>query len=114
MDIVTQYQQPINHYIPQNYAPVEKEYVEPRADDYFIYWLFRYRCVECKMAAQEINEIVPRARSKKSILNWKNRVPLCRACHIAYHDKGVTEAKIFKMRVNRIEYLQAIGRADYV
>jgi 5-methylcytosine-specific restriction endonuclease McrA len=104
----------INHYIPQNYSPIEHEYVEPRADDYFIYWLFRYRCIRCRQAAQEINEIVPRARSKKSILDWKNRVPLCRTCHSAYHQDGVTEKKIFDMRIARMVYLKSVGREMYV
>jgi 5-methylcytosine-specific restriction endonuclease McrA len=104
----------INHYIPQNYAPIEHEYVEPRADDYFIYWLFRYRCIQCRQAAQEINEIVPRSRSKKSILDWKNRVPLCRTCHSVYHQDGVTEKKIFNMRIVRMEYLNSVGREKYV
>jgi hypothetical protein len=86
----------INHYIPQNYSPIEHEYVEPRADDYFIYWLFRYRCIRCRQAAQEINEIVPRAR------------------HSAYHQDGVTEKKIFDMRIARMVYLKSVGREMYV
>jgi 5-methylcytosine-specific restriction endonuclease McrA len=107
----------INHYIPQNYSPIEHEYVEPRADDYFIYWLFRYRCIICKRPATEINEIVPRARSKKSILDWKNRVTLCHEHHLGdtgFHHNGVTEKKIFDMRIARMDYLKSVGREKYI
>ena len=106
--------QPINHYIPHNYAPIEHEFVEPNPSDHFIWWLFRFRCIMCKQAGQEINEILPRSRSKKAIMDWRNRVVLCRKCHSEYHDYGVTERKMFAMKIARMEYLQAVGRGDYV
>ncbi len=104
----------INHFIPQNYSPIIHDFVEPKPDSYFIFWLFKYRCIMCKRSADDVNEIVPRARSKKSIADWKNRVPLCRTCHSAYHQDGVTEKKIFDMRLARMDYLKSVGREMYV
>lgn len=104
----------LGHFIPQNLAPLQKEYVEPVPDDYFIWWLFKYRCIECKKPATEINEIIPRSRSKKSIRTWQNRVTLCRECHGKFHQNGVTEEKIEKMRNTRKEFLKSIDREEYV
>lgn len=105
----------LGHYIPpRDFHPVEKEFVMPVADDYFIFWLFKYKCVQCKRPANEINEITPRARSKKSILDWRNRVPLCRECHDKFHRTGVTELKIQELRIKRNEFLIAMGRIEYV
>lgn len=106
----------ITHYIPpaQKFADLEKEFVEPVPYDYFIHWLFRYRCMDCRRAGQEINEIIPRSRSKKSILDWKNRVLLCRPCHESFHHKGVTSDKIKNMQELRKSYLTSIDREQYV
>lgn len=104
----------LGHYIPRNYEPVEKEFIVPVPDDYFIYWLFKYKCVQCKRPATEINEIIPRARSKKSILDWRNRVSLCRRCHDEFHHDGVTDAKIQSLKIARNEFLISMGRMEYV
>lgn len=96
------------------YTPPVREFVEPNASDSFIYWLFRYRCVECKKPASEINEIEPRSRSKTNILNWKNRVPLCSECHRKYHDGGVSDKKADEMRKHRAEFLESTGRSEYI
>lgn len=105
----------IVHYIPPaSFPDMEREFVEPTPADYFIWWLFRYRCLECKMSGHEINEILPRARSKKSIMDWKNRVVLCRKCHDIFHLNGVTIEKMKKMREHRRDYLISIGRGAYV
>jgi 5-methylcytosine-specific restriction endonuclease McrA len=93
---------------------IEPEFVEPNPSDHFIYWLFRYRCVECKKSATEINEIIPRSRSKKAIFDWKNRVPLCKECHQNYHADGVTDFKMRTMQHARREFLKTMGREDYV
>ncbi len=102
--------------IPKHALPVQ-EFVEPNPSDYFIYWLFKYRCIVCKQSATEINEIIPRSRSKKAIMDWKNRVPLCHEHHVGqggYHDGGVTNEKIENMRKARKEFLVSVGREIYV
>jgi hypothetical protein len=107
----------ITHYIPANLPKLEQEFVEPVADDYFIYWLFRYRCIVCKKSATEINEIKPRGRSKKNILDWKNRVTLCQEHHTGqngFHHHGVSDGKIEEMQKVRKEYLISVGREKYV
>lgn len=107
----------ITHYIPPA-KPLPKlvgEFVEPVPDDYFIFWLFRYRCQECNSGQHlEINEINPRGRSKKNILNWENRVVLCRTCHEKFHHNGVTREKIQIMQKRRKTYLISIGRERYI
>jgi hypothetical protein len=93
-------------------API-KEFVEPVADDYFIWWLFRSRCVMCHKSASEINEILPRGRSKKNLYDWKNRVTLCHECHMEYHKHGVTSEKIADMQVKRENFLLTFDREAY-
>jgi len=90
-----------------------KEFIEPRADDYFIWWLFRNRCIMCHQSATEINEIIPRSRSKKSVLAWDNRVTLCRECHNEYHKHGVNSEAVENMQTKRHEFLMANGREEY-
>lgn len=107
----------ILHYIPpaKDFAQLEKEFVEPNPSDHFIHWLFRYRCMICRTRNQtEINEIVPRGRSKKSIFDWKNRVVLCRTHHEEFHHNGVTNDKIKKMQEQRKAYLMSIDRGKYL
>ena len=106
----------ITHYIPPaSFKEVEKEFVEPNPEPYFIFWLFRYRCMGCKSGNQlEINEVLPRSRSKKNIMDWKNRVVLCRSCHETFHSGGVTKEKVENMQEQRIGYLKMIGREQYV
>lgn len=106
----------VTHFIPpaKRMQDVEREFVEPSASDHFIHWLFRYRCASCKGPGQEINEIVPRGRSKNSILDWKNRILLCRTCHEKFHHDGVTNEKIKAMQDVRKNYLTLIGRTEYL
>lgn len=106
-----------SHRTLTNYQPPEREFVEPNASDAFISWLFRYRCIVCKRPATEINEIIPRSRSKKSILDWKNRVTLCNDHHTGdngFHHDGVTEEKIEAMQRLRVDFLKAFGREEYL
>lgn len=106
----------ISHYIPPatySFSDLEKEFVQPCSDDSFIWWLFRYRCVDCRQAGTEINEIVPRGRTKKALV-WTNRVVMCRNCHQAYHLHGVTNEKIKALREKRTSYLMSIGRGEYI
>lgn len=95
------------------YQPPEREFVEPDASDSFIHWLFRYRCIDCKQRGTEVNEIIPRSRSKNSILDWKNRVLLCHSCHEKYHHNGVTVEKIQIMQEFRTKFLNSFGREEY-
>jgi 5-methylcytosine-specific restriction endonuclease McrA len=107
----------ITHYIPpaQRFLDLPREFVEPSPSDHFIFWLFRYRCMECRDSKNlEINEIIPRSRSKKSILDWRNRVVLCRTCHEKFHHKGVTQEKIQTMQEHRKTYLKSVDRGAYL
>lgn len=108
----------LGHYIPpRDWEPFKSEFVEPVPNDYFIWWLFKHKCVMCRKPASEINEIVPRSRSKKSILDWRNRVTLCHECHTgqnSFHSTGVTTKKIEEMQEKRKEFLISIGREEYV
>lgn len=103
--------------MPVRYAPMiapsPKEFIAPVAEDYFIWWLFRNRCVSCRKPGSEINEIVPRSRSKQSILNWENRVLMCRECHNDYHKHGVNSKTIEALQQKRYEFLMAMGREEY-
>lgn len=102
------------HYHPLDFQPFKAEFVAPVAEDYFIWWLFRHKCVKCRQSASEINEIIPRGRTKNSIKNWRNRVTLCRTCHTAYHNNGVTNEKIADMQKARRDMLIMIGREAYL
>ena len=102
---------PIRYLPPLPVTP--KEFVEPNATDHFIYWLFRFRCVSCRKTATEINEIVPRSRSKKSISTWDNRVPMCKECHGEYHRKGVNDKAVTDLKQMRHDFLMSMGREEY-
>lgn len=95
-----------------------KEFVEPIPDDYFIWWLFRNQCVgysdRCTHRGEEINEVIPRSRSKKSILNWENRVLMCRECHNEYHRHGVNSKTQEDLQNKRVEALKRLGREEYI
>lgn len=105
----------LTHYVPpRNFKEVEQEFVRPVPNDYFIWWLFHRKCVMCKYPATEINEIIPRGRTKKAILDWTNRVTLCQKCHDDFHHNGVTAKKIKEMQEKRVEFLLSSGRAEYV
>jgi 5-methylcytosine-specific restriction endonuclease McrA len=104
----------LGHFIPpENWEAYQIPYVEPTPEPFFIFWLFRYRCIMCKRNATEINEIIPRSRSKKSVMDWKNRVPLCSACHRTFHAGGVTDKKIEEMQRFRTRFLISIDRKEY-
>ena len=90
-----------------------KSFVEPNATDGFIWWLFRHQCVNCYKPGTEINELIPRSRSKKSILTWENRVVMCRECHGEYHRKGVSKQAIEELQQKRYNFLVQMGRKEY-
>lgn len=104
--------------MPVKYAPMlptePKEFVVPNASDSFIWWLFKHLCVVCHKPATEINEIVPRSRSKESILNWENRVTMCRECHGEYHRHGVNFGTQEELFFKRQEALKLFGREEYI
>jgi 5-methylcytosine-specific restriction endonuclease McrA len=95
-------------------TPNNTGFVEPIPDDYFIWWLFRNRCIICMQPATEINEIIPRSRSKNSLLDWSNRVTVCQSCHRAYHDKGTNDKNIKRMQEQRLTALHKLGRSEYI
>lgn len=104
----------INHYIPpRDFEKIEVEWIEPNPEDYFIWWLFRYRCASCFHEGQEINEIIPRSRDKNAVMEWRNRILLCRDCHEKYHHDGVTDEKIEDMKTIRRRYLLSVNRGEY-
>ena len=80
----------------------------------FIGWLFNNRCIMCKKSASEINEIIPRARTRYAVTDWKNRVPLCRSCHEKYHKNGVTFNKIAEMITKRKAFLTSTHREQFI
>jgi 5-methylcytosine-specific restriction endonuclease McrA len=79
----------------------------------FIVWLFRGRCVECLDAGGEVNEIIPKSRGNDS-LYWKNKVLMCHSCHENYHANGVSLTAIKALQEQRIKFLIAIGREEYI
>lgn len=105
---------PTRYFPPLDAVPVERDFVEPSASDAFIWWLFKRRCVVCRKEATEINEIEPRSRSKKNILDWKNRVTICRECHNDFHRHGVNAVAVEKMKKQRRDFLMEMGREEYV
>lgn len=79
-----------------------------------IMWLFHDRCVMCKEKADEINEIIPRSRTKDARKDWHNQVSLCNPCHTKFHKNGVTLQKQRVMLQKRKEFLISVGREKYV
>jgi hypothetical protein len=61
-----------------------------------------------------MNEIKTRGRSKTSILDWLNRVVLCRICHDEFHHGGVSQTKMNNMIAKRKTFLLSIGREAYI
>jgi hypothetical protein len=80
----------------------------------FIVWLFNGRCVVCKKSGSEINEIVPRSRSRQSIKDWRNRVLMCHECHVEYHKNGVSIDRMLDLRDIRKKFLISVGKVDYI
>lgn len=99
---------------PEHADKMMQTYRELRGDREAIFWLFNDRCVDCKQKAEEVNEIVPRARSKHATEDWRNQVTLCHFCHVEFHRNGVTDDKIARLIEKRKEFLIAMGREDYV
>lgn len=92
--------------------------MRPNCSDQFIFWLFNNRCtgleLPCYKIATEINEIEPRSSRKDALDDYRNRVPLCREHHREYHDKGVSDDAIMRLQERRAEYLETIGRSEYI
>ena len=90
---------------------------EPNNSDQFILWLFNHRCIglddPCYKFTNEINEIEPRS-SGDDAMEWKNRITLCHAHHMEYHANGVSEEVKNRIRERRTEYLEVIGRSEYI
>lgn len=71
--------------------------------------IFHHRCVRCFEFASDVNEIIPRSRTKNAVYDSVNRVPLCRACHEWYHHDGVTEEKMEELRELALMRLSMFG-----
>lgn len=68
----------------------------------------------CYKYTTTINEIDPRS-SGDDAMEWKNRVTLCHYHHIeVYHAKGVSDEAKRRLRERRAEYLEVIGRSEYI
>jgi hypothetical protein len=80
----------------------------------FIHWLFRYRCVgldgPCNKQARDVSHI----RTGHDDSNWREIVLHCVECHREYHDRGVSDEAIEKLIERRRDYLEVIGRGEYV
>ena len=85
--------------------------------DNFIRWLFKDRCIICGETANVVHEIRPRSSGQEA-MDWKNRVTLCNDCHTtgenAVHRNGTSAEAISELQERRIEFLEMIGRAEYV
>lgn len=86
-------------------------------EDDFIHWLFNGRCVgidkPCHKLARDVSHIIPRS-SGESSKGWKNKVLHCVDCHNEYHRNGTSDEAIKNLQERRIEYLEAIGREDFI
>jgi len=78
-----------------------------------VWAIFNHRCIVCFEYATDLNHIIPRSRGKTHKYNWRNKVPLCKKHHDAFHHKGVTAEKIIYMQDRRIEVLHMLGRQQY-
>lgn len=87
--------------------------IEPQTD-LAIFKLFLWRCVECNHMATELNHIVPRSSGEQYKNDWKNKVPMCRTCHDAFHSGGVTDTKIQYLQHKRAERLVAMHKEEYI
>ena len=80
----------------------------------FIKWLFRYRCVglddPCHKQASDISHI----ETGHDNSDWRKIVLHCRECHNEYHRRGVSDEAIGKLTERRAEYLEVIGRFEYI
>lgn len=84
-----------------------------KRNDKLIYEIFNHRCIICWERATEINEIIPRSRTKKAF-DLKNCVPLCHQHHRIYHENGVTPEKIKDMQDTRAMFLRILGKSEYI
>jgi len=82
--------------------------------DNFIRWLFRYRCVgldePCHKEARDVSHI----QTGHDNSDWREIVLHCTQCHHDYHDNGVSDEAIKKLKERRAEYLETIGREEYI
>lgn len=92
---------------------IMKSYAELYSERDAIFWLFHDRCVMCGQKAEEVNEIVPRARTRHA-KQWRNQVTLCHSCHQEYHHNGVTHEKQSDLFGKRESFLVTIGREQYI
>lgn len=83
-------------------------------ENLFIWWLFGGRCVgvdnPCHKPARDISHIVGRAIDD----SWRNKVLHCPDCHEKYHHNGVSDEAIKALQERRAEYLETIGRSDFI
>lgn len=89
----------------------------PNNSNEFILWLFNRRCIglhePCHKYTTEIHEIVPRSAGMDS-MDWRNRVTLCHFHHMQFHQEGASDELIQLLQECRKEYLEMIGRGQYV
>lgn len=87
---------------------------EPSNEPKFIHWLFNFRCVgidkPCYKRASDVSHI----RSRQVDDTWKNKVLHCRECHTEWHRRGVSDDAIEQLQKRRAEYLETLGRKEYI
>jgi len=76
----------------------------------FIIWLYNGRCINCYTLATDISHI----ETGHDDSDWHKIVLHCRECHRKYHDNGVSDEAIEMLVERRIEYLEMIGREEYI
>lgn len=80
----------------------------------FIQWLFRYRCVGIYEPCHQIARDVSHIRTGHDDSDWREIVLHCVNCHAEYHNNGVSDKVIQALKERRIEYLETIGRSEYI
>jgi len=96
----------------------------PESDSDFetILWIFRYQCVgldgyrdrcDSPIFMLEPSHIEPKSRGEQAKV-WTNVVPQCKYCHSEYHRRGITDDAIRELKERRAQFLEDMGRDEYI
>lgn len=79
-----------------------------------IRWLFNNRCVGIGGPCYDLARDISHIRGRVIDDTWKNKVLHCVKHHTEWHNKGVSEFDIETLQERRKQYLEAIGRSEYI
>lgn len=82
---------------------MSKERAYLKKDHDLVLKLFDHRCIVCGRKTNEVHEIIPISNGKK-YLAIRNRVPVCRKCHLWAHNS--TKVSIPILQEKRELYIQ--------